>query len=433
MLAFHIEFSLDANSLDGTSSTLPPKIYDRVFALAYLSNLTLMISVSLLFRYADFVKHFGGSEFDLGMIIGISTVGAIVARFVQGLAIDRFGARLIWTSSVSLYLVSLLWHLRIDDVQGVEVYLARLLMSMSLAGSFGSSITFVSLRAPNARSAEVIGVLGSSGFLGMGIGPQLGDWIFAKSETLDPSVSTGNSIYWMFLLAAIFIVVSAVSAFLSGLFAGKTRRQKSLNVFRSLVKHQPGVLLAVAAAMGIGISMPMIFLRPYCEHLGIGQIGLFFIAYNIVAFSLRILLRKIPDRIGHRYAILVGIGFLALSMPCYLLVNHWTMLFVPAVVAGISHSFLFPSVVASCGLRFPVEHRGIATNLILACFDFGVFVGAPIVGTIIEYSSNHGLPKYPVGFLFVASVLVICGVLFLLFDNQKVSSKKQPGNLSEQS
>ena len=38
-----------------STSTAPSKIYDRAFLLSYISNLFMMIGISLLFRYEDFV------------------------------------------------------------------------------------------------------------------------------------------------------------------------------------------------------------------------------------------------------------------------------------------------------------------------------------------------------------------------------------------
>ena len=64
-------------------------------------------------------------------------------------------------------------------------------MYASLAGALGSSITFVSLQAPRHRVTEVIGMLESSGFLGMAVGPIIGDMIYAQGTV----GFRGHSIY----------------------------------------------------------------------------------------------------------------------------------------------------------------------------------------------------------------------------------------------
>ncbi|MCH5373640.1 MAG: MFS transporter, partial [Planctomycetes bacterium] len=125
--------------------TLPSKlpgtavVYDRTFWFCYLANCSLMMAVSLLFRYADFVKYLGGSEMDLGLIVGVGMFGALATRVLQGLGIDRFGARRIWILSVCLFAISALFHLTVSRVDGPGIYLARILLTTSIAGAFGSS------------------------------------------------------------------------------------------------------------------------------------------------------------------------------------------------------------------------------------------------------------------------------------------------------
>ena len=64
---------------------------DRVYNLsllhAFVANVFQLISVSLLFRYADYVSSIGGDEWHLGWIVGISAIGAILFRIVQGAAL----------------------------------------------------------------------------------------------------------------------------------------------------------------------------------------------------------------------------------------------------------------------------------------------------------------------------------------------------------
>ena len=43
-----------------------------------------------LFRYADFVTCLGGSEYELGWIVGVGMLGSIAMRIFQGVGIDRY-------------------------------------------------------------------------------------------------------------------------------------------------------------------------------------------------------------------------------------------------------------------------------------------------------------------------------------------------------
>src|SRR5687767_8087711 len=70
--------------------------YGREFWFAYLSNAATMVALSMLVRYADFVTYLEGTEFQLGLIVGIGAVGSLFMRLVQGVGMDRHGARGIW-------------------------------------------------------------------------------------------------------------------------------------------------------------------------------------------------------------------------------------------------------------------------------------------------------------------------------------------------
>ena len=161
----------------------PAGLFGPAFWFAYVANTSLMIAVSMMFRYADFISFLGGSEYELGWIVGIGMFGALIMRFFQGAGIDRYGAGNIWVVSVAIVLASLIAHLWIERIDTPLIYLLRILYTTSLAGAFGASITFVSLRAPAHRTGESIGALGSSGFVGMAVGPAIADYLFSHPSS----------------------------------------------------------------------------------------------------------------------------------------------------------------------------------------------------------------------------------------------------------
>lgn len=398
------------------------RIYDSVFFCSYAANVFMLMSISLLFRYSDFIQSIGGNEWHLGWIVGLGTVGAILFRFYQGSAIDRFGPMLVWLLSLAGLIISNLLHLGIEDVNGWAIYATRLLMNLCIAGVFGSWLSFVSLRVPTVKVAEVIGVVGSSGFAGMALGPVIGDWIFADTTELNRNVDT------MFLVSSGLLVGSFVSAATGGYLDFRHRRRNNQPLHRiakhsrpgiwSLLRnHHPGFLLVVAGVMGMSISLPGNFLRPFAAEQGIEQIKWFFLVYNVVAFAARVLFRRAPQVLGLRNAILLGLFFMALSMLLYSIVDSTATLIWPAVAGGLAHSFLFPSVVAGGTAFFPKENRGLATSLVLAMYDIGVLIGSPLVGISVTSARSMDLPEYPLTFCVVSVILTATGlVLWRMYD-----------------
>ena len=81
------------------------RVYGPAFWCAYVSNTAMMVAVSLLYRYADFVLYLGGTEWNVGLIVGSGMVGSLAMRFFQGFGIDHFGPRRIWLWSMALLVI----------------------------------------------------------------------------------------------------------------------------------------------------------------------------------------------------------------------------------------------------------------------------------------------------------------------------------------
>lgn len=383
---------------DGDGRSSKRTAYGRVFWLCYLSNASTMIALSMLVRYADFVEYLGGSDAQLGLIVGVGMTGGLLMRVAQGIGIDRFGARHVWLFSLLLLIATLAAHLLVTTAHGPFVFLLRVLMSTAVAGIFGASVTYISRQVPPQRMAEIIGTLGTSGFFGIFIGPHIGDWIF-----FDGAGEEQICELFLFSGALVCIALLAALAATNGEPRPKFRRQPS--AWLLLRRYNPGVVLLVAAAVGAGINVPSTFLPPFTQGLDIPTVGLFFSVYAVTAFVVRVSTARLPQKLGTRPMIIMGLSALSTSMLLYLLVGQTWHLVLPALAAGTAHAFLFPSVVASASTRFPERYRGLGTTLVMGCFDVGVLIGAPAMGGVLRLAQATGLPPYPTMFAFVAAAL----------------------------
>lgn len=130
-----------ATPVPATKPAPPERAYDATFWVCYVANCCLVMTFSIMFRYADFVAYLGGSEMHLGLIVGVGMVGALAMRVFQGVGIDRYGPRRVWLLSLIMCSASMLAHLWITRVDGIGVYLVRILFMTSIAGAFGASLT----------------------------------------------------------------------------------------------------------------------------------------------------------------------------------------------------------------------------------------------------------------------------------------------------
>ena len=389
--------------------------YQSDFWCTYVANTALMVAVSIAFRYSDFIVHLGGNEWHLGWIAGFGMVGAVVMRFAQGRGVDHYGPRAVWIVSLMGCCMSLLAHTFVTRVDGPIIYILRLVYATSVAGAFGSAITYVSLRAPRGRTAELIGALGSSGFIGMAVGPMVGDWLLSSRSM------TRLDINLIFYSAAAFVGVSLIAAMMTREGA-LPRPRKQPAVHQLVFRYRPGAIMLMGVAMGVGICLPGTFLRPFTANLGIEKLKVYFLVYAIVAFIVRVITRKLPDRWGAKRTALLGMALLVASMVAYLPVQNQWDLALPAALAGGAHAFLFPVVVAEGSLTFPLRYRGLGTALMLASFDTGGLLGQPTVGAMIHVADRAGIPAYPTMFVGVAMGLALATIAYLMLSDRTTTA-----------
>lgn len=379
--------------------------YGPAFWLAYCANASTMIAISMLVRYADFVTHLGGAEAQLGLIVGVGMIGSLCMRAAQGVAIDRYGSRKMWLWSLAFFNLSLLLHLPIKSSAGLAIFAVRILMQTSIAGIFGASITYISRRVPPERMAEIIGTLGTSGFVGTLVGPVIADAICGG-----PTVERVQ-LDRLFLVATGFGAVALLAAGFATRNHSVPRHRDQTSILAVLRQYNPGWIMLVSIAVGGGVSMPNTFLRTYVAELGLSKVGTYFIVYACCAFAARIASRRAFERHGNRRWVLIGLVLMTVSMLLYLIVDQaWKLVF-PAVLAGAAHALLFPAVVATGSTRFPERYRGLGTTLMLAMFDMGGLLGAPAIGGTLLVARQLGWPAYPTMFLMVsAAIMLVAGI-----------------------
>lgn len=381
-------------------------LYGRAFWYAYGANTAITVAMSLMYRYADFVVYLGGDEWNVGLIVGVGMVGSLAMRFFQGFGIDHFGPRKIWLWSTATLVVTLVAHCAITSVDGVSIFALRVLYSTSLAGIFGASITSVSRRLQVARMAEVIGMLGTSGFIGMALGPQIGDLLCGRDEITRADLNA------MFLVAAGLGFVSLILAELATRGESEPRRGRRPPLLWLLRRYHPGSVLVLGIVMGVGFTIPNTFLPTFSEELGIKNTGPFFLVYAATAFLARVGTRRFPEMFGVRPMIYLGLAALVISLLSYMPVSLPWQLVIPGIFAGISHAVLFPSVTAQGSTAFPNRYRGLGTTVMLAMLDAGQLIGAPLIGGMVEISKHLQLPPYQSTFLVLAALMVSAGAFY---------------------
>ncbi len=376
------------------------RLYTRHFFQMFAAVMLFMTGVALQFHFGQYVAHVGYGVDTFGWILSIAMVGTLCIRLHVGGWIDRFGCRPTWligTLTVALAVgaiqfVSQLWLLVV----------LRAIWAMAMASVMTTVPVFAAGLAPPPRRAEAIGMIGLAGFTGMIVGPTLGDWIFAGAgESIVPyHVFFSASAALSLLSGAVMLLVSPKIAAVPrpiGETCGPDSRYgdgacapvpPSTNRGKSRIEiilaHWPGAVLLVGVVFSMSFCLQNSFLERLAEARGFMDIKVFFLVYGPTAMILRVLCRRVPQRIGRSRTLVGGLLLFAIGIVCLVGVHSQGGLVLPAMLMGAGHCFIFPSMVDLAAERFPPAHRGTGTAVIMAAGDVGMLIGYVGMGELID-------------------------------------------------
>jgi MFS family permease len=354
------------------------RVYTSQFWLAYVANFALVAANTLMYRFAELVAFLGGSEQAAGAVVGTGFAAALLVRLVIGQGVDRYGTRAVWVLSTLFFIggaASLLLCHRVS----AGLYLARTLYAVGMAGMLTCSVVHVQDLVPPPLRTEAIGILGTSGFLAMIAGSNLGDGIFAFYPL-------GYARFAALCLAVVALGVfylACVLFFMRGHV--HVHLPNAPPAVKLLIHYWPGTVVAVAITMGMGFSLTTVFLTRFATERHIEGIRTFFTVYALVALVFRVPGTRWARTIGRHKTILLGLAGNALGHLSLPLVSRDWQFLLPALGCGFGHALLYPAIVSLGAGAFPRRYRGLGTTLVLGLIEFGTAVSPPILGAIIDH------------------------------------------------
>ncbi len=367
----------------------------RTFVLLAASHFLCSLSFHLFLHLPGFFQQLGARELDIGILSGLASFAAIVARPPIGKILDERGRRpIVWAGGV-IGVLACLFYLTVGGL-GPWVYAVRVLHGLSEAMLFASLFAFAADIVPASRRIEGLGLFGVSGMLPMALAGTLGDLILSHG--------TYRS---LFLFAAAF---SAISLGLSMPLAeprrtqGEPPRGLAAAVVEPALAPLWGATLCFATALAAHFS----FLKTFVAAHPVASLGDFFSTYAIVACALRVLFGSLPERLGPKRVLTFALGSLAAGLALLAFASTRAHVVVAGLLAGMGHGFSFPILLGLVVTRARPTERGGALAIYTALFDGGTLLGGPLLGALIE---GFG---YRTMFLCAAAlVLVGIGVLGL--------------------
>jgi len=330
------------------------------------------MSLAMFLLFPLFVHRLGGSSVAIGLLLGAGEAASVAARPLVGLALDRFGRRrvLLWTNGLNA--ASFLPFLALDRV-GPWLLAATVVHCVLWGALFASYFTYAADLVPPGRRAEGIAVFGAAGMLTNGLGPSLGEVVIAHAGF---TAFFLTAVGFALLSFALTFAVPArpATSLAGGLTAG----------WRALASTGLARVLLATVVFGMGVNAAFFFVAPFTRDLGLARAAPFFAAYATTSIVLRLVGRRLLDRLGpHRVAI-PAFAFIGAGLGLLCLLPRPGVLVLAGVVCGAGHGSLFPVLNALAIGRAPARLAGTAVSLLTAASDLGAVLGTPVCGALAE-------------------------------------------------
>ncbi len=347
---------------------------NRAFLRATLTNFFFFSSQNGYVLLPLYVKQLGGTEVEIGLVMGVYSAVGIVVQPLLGPWVDALGRRPFMLAGIGCVLAATVIAAIADSVPLLVV--VRVLQGLGFSAFFVANFSYVIDLIEPARRGMALGIYGISGFASTALAPLVGEWLVRR---------------WGF--HALF-TASGLVVFVAAWLAWRTREAQRTDVrfvrgFQWMRESLADVFrrhMAVAFFFGLATGTLYTFLPTFADELGVRTIALFYTGYALAAIGIRIGGGRLIDTLGPRAVIVPSMFILAAASAIlaatgfaesrHLFVPTLAVVALTGLLAGAAHGFLYPALAALVADDAPPARRGAVIGVFSAVFLCGHAGGA---------------------------------------------------------
>lgn len=375
------------------------KIFTRGFTLCFFAHFAFTCCYYLLIPTLPiYLSKLGSTEFEIGILIGISSLASMALRPLVGKALIKISEKKFMIVGTIIFLFAAISYLLILPFW--PILIARIFQGIGWAFFSTASITLIGNIIPKAHRGQSFSYFYLSYNIAFAIAPFFGMLLINH-----------------FSFKLLFLVCSALSLCSLIITSGIGNRQlESLDNLsftdRSLLNLKALPASVVAFFVYLIWGALTAFFPLYAIHHGMTNPGLFFSTFAIMLILGRGLGGKIFDLCSIKNVIMFCLIIYVIAMSILVFAKTSLMFILVALIWGIGNAFLLPSLLAY--ITDLAGFSGPAIGTFMAFSDLGVCLGPVIMGLVLRFSN------YQVMFLCLALVGVLNFSYFFFFMRKKV-------------
>jgi MFS family permease len=383
------------------SAAIVEKIYTRPFVLLFVAELTVFAAFYTLLPIIPlYIMHMGGSETDVGLLLGITGLITLFTAPLFGRAVDHWGSRRI-----------LLVGLVIGSLVATSFLFVKSVIAFALpltGRSFGSTATNTASRtfifdiAPATRSGEAISTFMLSHNFAIAFGPAMG-----------LAIMNGYGFRAPFFVTAVLCMVSfGLVSFVRDqrVVRPEVQEMKTGAQTNRWFVREALFPATIQFLLSVSYGSTIQFLAVMGEQREINSYQVFFTVYAVVVIAVRFLAGRVSDRYGRAAVLLPSLTLQMIALLILSIATSLPLLLIAAVAFGMGWGAAYPTLTALTSDRVDAGRRGVAMGIFSSGMAFGSAVGSASVGIIAKHIGFTGSFIFTAMVVFVGLLLCTAGL-----------------------
>ncbi len=347
-----------------------------------------------------FIKEIGGNESQVGLMMGMFTIAAVVIRPIIGGMLDKYGRKsfIIW-GLIFFGLTMFSYNLASTIIL---LAILRVIHGVTWAVSTTAVGTAITDIIPDSRRGEGMGWYGMAMTIAMAIGPMIGLWVVQN-----------YSFHGLFLIATLLSFIAVALSLITKMPFTSQKEKGKIQLFEKSVLSITIVVFFLSFAYG-GITT---FLPLFASSIDVNP-GTFFLVYAIALTIVRPISGKLLDKYGEVFIIFPALCITILAIVVLTISNGLIGVIIAAALYGIGFGSAQPALQAAMLTIVDPSKRGVANASFFTAFDLGIGLGAILLGVV---SQMFG---YRILFSGSAISALIALIIFVFFVKQRLGKKE---------
>jgi predicted MFS family arabinose efflux permease len=348
-----------------------PRLWTRPFLLVCSTHLLAYSSYAAVNpTFAAYLETVTHSTSFLGVIFGVFTFAAMIARPVAGWLLDRTNRRIVQAVTVVALAVATLSFTWVAVIWAVILF--RVLHGLAWGANSTATPTIAADVVPAERQAEGFAYFGIVPSIALVVMPPIGLWVAHRFGFGVQFV--GSALLALLALVPLFILDETTSS------------SDSIGTLYAPAALPAAFLVALASVPlgAIETLMPL-----YAPTVGLGNAGLFFTIMGAAIVLARATLGRLPGSmpvlLSSSFVLQAGgLALLALKPRLFVIRNLPLGLLAGAALFGVGFALVFPLLQSVAVSAAGDEQNGSATATVLIGMDAGIGLGAIMFGVIAD-------------------------------------------------